>query len=64
MDQPEPDRLLTLAEVAAALRVVPVTISRWDREGKIPDGAVTRTLGGHRRFRESWLKDVLNGGPS
>ena len=43
-------RLLTPAEVAQLFRVSPKTVARWARAGKIP---AIRTLGGHRRFRES-----------
>lgn len=39
--------LLTPAEVAAAFRVDPKTVSRWAAAGRLP---CTRTLGGHRRF--------------
>lgn len=44
------DRLLTPGEVAAMFRVSSKTVTRWARAGKIP---AVRTLGGHRRFRES-----------
>lgn len=35
------------AEVAARLGVVPKTVTRWAKEGKIPH---VKTLGGHHRF--------------
>lgn len=50
------DPLLTPAEVAAMFRVTPVTVTRWARSGRI--GSV-RTLGGHRRFRESEVRALL-----
>jgi excisionase family DNA binding protein len=50
------DALLTPAEVAALFRVSPKTVSRWARSGKV---TAIRTLGGHRRFRASEIKSVL-----
>jgi excisionase family DNA binding protein len=47
------DHLLTPQEVAALFRVDPKTVTRWAKAGKIP---AIRTLGGHRRYKES---DVL-----
>ena len=54
---PEPDYLLTPAEVAAMFRVDPKTISRWAIAGKIPN---MRTLGGHRRYQASDVHALLN----
>ncbi|MGI8493490.1 MAG: BldC family transcriptional regulator [Acidimicrobiales bacterium] len=56
-EEPQPDPLLTPAEVAALFRVDPKTVTRWARAGKI--GAV-RTLGGHRRFRASEIRRRLD----
>ena len=39
--------LLTPAEVAAAFRVDPKTVTRWAKSGKLNS---IRTLGGHRRY--------------
>ena len=50
------DKLLTPAEVAAMFRVNPKTVTRWARAGKI---SAIRTLGGHRRFRESEIRALL-----
>ena len=55
-DTPEPEQLLTPAEVAAMFRVNPKTVTRWARAGKI---SAIRTLGGHRRFRASEIKALL-----
>ena len=46
-------RLMGPAEVAARFSVDPKTVTRWAKAGKI---ASVRTLGGHRRYRET---DVL-----
>ena len=37
-------------------RVNPKTVTRWSRSGKLP---AIRTLGGHRRFRLSDVRDAL-----
>ncbi|WP_026211700.1 BldC family transcriptional regulator [Longispora albida] len=50
------DRLLTPGEVAALFRVDPKTVTRWAAAGRI--GSI-RTPGGHRRFRESEVKELL-----
>ena len=46
----ESDRLLTPAEVATKFRVDPKTVTRWAKAGRITS---IRTLGGHRRYKES-----------
>ena len=55
----EIDGLLTPAEVAEMFRVNPKTVTRWARAGKISS---LRTLGGHRRFRESEIRQLLGDG--
>ena len=50
------DELLTPAEVAQLFRVSPKTVTRWARAGKI---SAIRTLGGHRRFRASEIRQFL-----
>jgi excisionase family DNA binding protein len=50
------DRLLTPGEVAALFRVDPKTVTRWAAAGRI--GSI-RTPGGHRRFRESEVRALL-----
>lgn len=52
------DRLLTPGEVAALFRVDSKTVSRWAAAGKI---RCVRTPGGHRRFRESEVRALLEG---
>ena len=49
-------KLLTPGEVAAMFRVDPKTVTRWAKAGKISS---IRTLGGHRRFRETEIQDLL-----
>lgn len=60
MNTPHSDaeNLLTPSEVAALFRVDPKTVTRWAKAGKI--GSI-RTLGGHRRFRESEVMALLGG---
>lgn len=50
------DPLLTPGEVAALFRVDPKTVNRWARSKKIRS---IRTVGGHRRFRESEVRRLL-----
>jgi len=52
------ETLLTPAEVAALFRVDPKTVTRWAKAGKISS---IRTLGGHRRFRETEIRGLLGG---
>ncbi len=54
-------RLLTPGEVAALFRVDPKTVTRWAAAGRISS---IRTPGGHRRFRESEVRALLDGGPT
>ncbi|MBO0841084.1 MAG: helix-turn-helix domain-containing protein [Sciscionella sp.] len=50
------EQLLTPGEVATLFRVDPKTVTRWAAAGRI--GSI-RTPGGHRRFRESEVKQLL-----
>ena len=54
----EAEALLTPAEVAALFRVDPKTVTRWAKAGKLTS---LRTLGGHRRYRESEVRLLLGG---
>ena len=49
--------LLTPAEVASLFRVDPKTVTRWAKAGKLTS---IRTLGGHRRYKDSEVKALLN----
>ena len=50
------EKLLTPAVVAAMVRVDPMTVTRWAKAGKL---ASIKTLGGHRRYKESEVKELL-----
>lgn len=52
------DPLLTPKEVAALFRVDPKTVGRWANAGRLDS---VRTPGGHRRFRESEVRALLEG---
>jgi len=52
----EQEVLLTPAEVASLFRVDPKTVTRWAKAGKLSS---IRTLGGHRRYKESEVKSLL-----
>ena len=53
----EGEEFLRPAEAAKLLHVSPQTISRWAKEGRI--GYVV-TLGGHRRFRGSEIRQLAD----
>jgi excisionase family DNA binding protein len=53
----EQEVLLTPAEVASLFRVDPKTVTRWAKAGKLTS---IRTLGGHRRYKESEVKSLLS----
>jgi len=48
--------LLTPAEVASLFRVDPKTVTRGAKAGKLN---AIRTLGGHRRYRQSEIQNLL-----
>ncbi|MFE3754837.1 BldC family transcriptional regulator [Nocardia tengchongensis] len=50
------DTLLTPGQVAAMFHVDPKTVTRWAHAGRL--GSL-RTPGGHRRFRESEVLQLL-----
>ncbi len=50
------EKLLTPAEVASLFRVDPKTVTRWAKAGKLTS---IKTLGGHRRYKESEVKELL-----
>ncbi len=50
------EKLLTPAEVAAMFRVDPKTVTRWAKAGKLTS---IRTLGGHRRYRDTEIQELL-----
>ncbi len=45
-------------EVARLFRVDPKTVTRWAQAGRISS---IRTPGGHRRYREAEVRQLLNG---
>jgi predicted site-specific integrase-resolvase len=53
------EKLLTPAEVGAAFRVDPKSVTRWAKRGILSS---TRTLGGHRRFFEAEVLAMLRAG--
>jgi excisionase family DNA binding protein len=56
---PERERLLWPREVAEIFQVNPKTVTRWALAGKLPS---IKTPGGHRRFRESVVRSLMDGG--
>jgi excisionase family DNA binding protein len=62
MNRPaEQEILLTPAEVAKIFRVDPKTVTRWAKAGKL---TAIRTLGGHRRYRQSEVQSLLTTAPN
>ena len=57
---PDAEILMTPAEVAAMFRVDPKTVTRWAKAGKLTS---IRTLGGHRRYRATEVRALLQGFP-
>lgn len=53
---PDMESLLTPGEVAALFRVDPKTVTRWAQMGKLRS---VRTLGGHRRYLEREVRELL-----
>lgn len=57
------DEWLSLSDVANILGVHPSTVRSWSDQGHLP---VSRTLGGHRRYKlsdvETWLQHHQDGG--
>jgi excisionase family DNA binding protein len=53
---PDYPSYLRTAQVADLLSVSPKTVSRWAKEGKLP---FLKTLGGHRRYPEAEIRDLL-----
>ena len=53
---PETEHLMTPGEVATLFRVDPKTVTRWAKAGKLTS---IRTLGGHRRYRSSEVRSLL-----
>jgi excisionase family DNA binding protein len=54
----EEDQLLSPARVAKMFGVSGATLRHWAENGTLP---FTRTLGGHRRFREIDVRAILTG---
>lgn len=51
-----PEKLLTPRQVAELFAVDPKTVTRWAQNGKLP---TIRTIGGHRRFRQSVIEALV-----
>lgn len=52
-DQP---RYLRSGQVAKLMSVSPKTVNRYANEGRLP---FTRTLGGHRRYEERVIRELV-----
>jgi excisionase family DNA binding protein len=56
LTQGDQEILLTPSEVAFLFRVDPKTVTRWAKAGKLTS---VRTLGGHRRYKDSEVRALL-----
>lgn len=54
--RPASPRYLRTEQVADILHVSGKTVTRWAKEGKLP---FTKTLGGHRRYEERVIRELL-----
>jgi excisionase family DNA binding protein len=61
MTKPIIENMLTPSEVASMFGVLPQTVGRWARAGKVK---FTRTPGGHRRYREADIRALMEQGDS
>ena len=52
---PDAESFLHTSQVADILHVLPKTIARWAKDGRLP---CLRTLGGHRRYPEQAIRQV------
>ena len=53
----ETDNLLTPAQVAQMYKVDPKTVTRWAKAGRL---SCIKTPGGHRRYSEREVLDMMN----
>jgi excisionase family DNA binding protein len=53
---PDVEPFLFTSQVADLLQVSPKTITRWAKQGLLP---YQRTLGGHRRYPEPVIRELL-----
>ncbi len=61
MRPPDPDPLLTTSQVSVLAGVHPKTVSKWALDGLLP--SAVRTPGGHRRYRLSVVRALLERQP-
>ncbi|MBF8187348.1 helix-turn-helix domain-containing protein [Nonomuraea sp. K274] len=55
------DRMLSRKDVATMCGVDPITVTRWANAGKLTS---LRTAGGHRRYKESEVRNLMAGSPA
>ena len=55
------DKLYSISKTAEILDVSPKTLRIWDKEGKLKP---ILTSGGHRRYKESDINDIINNNAS
>jgi excisionase family DNA binding protein len=53
---PDAESFLLTSQVADLLHVSPKTVARWAKDGRLPH---QRTLGGHRRYPQAAIRQLL-----
>jgi excisionase family DNA binding protein len=53
---PGAEAFLLTSQVADLLHVSPKTVARWAKDGRLP---FQRTLGGHRRYPEAAIRELV-----
>ena len=56
---PKDKEILTTKEVAEYLKIHPLTVHRYAREGKIPAFKIGTDWRFHKKYLEKWIKENL-----
>ena len=56
---PKDKEILTTKEVAEYLKIHPLTVHRYAREGKIPAFKIGTDWRFHKKYLEKWIKEKL-----
>lgn len=58
-ETPPDDRILTPREARELCHIAASTLNRLAREGALPDDTIIRNGHGHRRYRESGIRQFM-----
>ena len=59
LNMPKDKEILTTKEVAEYLKIHPLTVHRYAREGKIPAFKIGTDWRFHKKYLEKWIKQKL-----